>query len=199
MILHGYRLSGHSRRAELMLNLLGLPHEFREVDLASGAQKNPAFLRLNAFATVPVLEDGEIIIADSAAILVYLALRYDPSRRWLPENAETAAQIQRWLSVAQGPVFNGPAKARMAKLFGAAFNHAEATAVAQILLKNLDAELSRRPFLVGNTATLADIAVYSYVAKAPDGEVMLDAFHSVRSWLQRIEALPGFIAMPDWG
>ena len=117
IVLHGFPLSGHSHRAELMLNLLGLPYEFRLVDLAKGEQHGAAFLALNPFGTVPVIEDGDVVIADSVAILVYLATRYDPARRWLPTDPVQAAQVQRWLSVAQGPVFNGPALARIVKLF----------------------------------------------------------------------------------
>src|SRR3978361_1666409 len=117
--LYGARRSGHSHRAELMLNLLNLPYEFRQVDLSGGAQKQPTFLRLNPFGTVPVIKDGDVVVADSVAILVYLALKYDPSRTWLPTDPLKAAQVQRWLSVAQGDVFNGPCKARLVQLFGA--------------------------------------------------------------------------------
>ncbi len=196
IVLHGFRLSGHSHRAELMLKILDLPYEFRHVDLAAGEQRTPAFLALNPFGTIPVIEDDDFVLADSAAILVYLATRYDPERRWLPEDPVQAAQIQRWLSVAQGPVFNGPATARIVKLFGGPGDHQRAVAVAGRLLKVLDGELRQRSFLVGEQPSLADIAVYSYVAWAPQGEVSLDGFAAVRSWLARVEALPGFLALP---
>jgi glutathione S-transferase len=196
IILHGFRLSGHSHRAELMLNLLGLAYEFRNVDLRAQAQKTPAFLALNPFGTVPVIEDGDIVIADSVAILVYLASRYDPARRWLPTDAVEAANVQRWLSVAQGPVFNGPCKARLVKVFGAAHDYAQTLAVAQGLLGVLEEAVTHEPFLAGSRPTLADVAVYSYVARAPEGGIPLDAFTGVRDWLKRIEALPGFLPMP---
>jgi glutathione S-transferase len=196
LALHGFKLSGHSHRAELMLNLLGLPYEFRNVDLRTRDQRSPAFLRLNPFGTVPVLEDGDFIIPDSVAILVYLASLYDPARRWLLEDIEVTTRIQCWLSVAQGPVLNGPAKARMAKHFGKSYNHAEAVVEAQELLEILEGELGRHQYLVGDSATLADIAVYSYVARAPEGGVALDEFHAVQAWLRRVEALPRFAPMP---
>jgi glutathione S-transferase len=196
IVLHGFRLSGHSHRAELMLKILDLPYEFRHVDLAAGEQRTPAFLALNPFGTIPVIEDGDFVLADSAAILVYLATRYDPQRRWLPEDPVQAALIQRWLSVAQGPVFNGPAAARIIKLFGGPGDHQRAVTVAGRLLKVLDGELRQRSFLVGEQPTLADIAVYSYVAWAPQGEVSLDDFAAVRMWLERVESLPGFSALP---
>ena len=138
IILHGAKLSGHSHRAELMLNLLGLDYEFRAVDLAAGAQRQPEFLRRNPFGAVPVIEDSDIVVADSVAILVYLALKYDADRVWLPTDPWAAAQVQRWLSVAQGDVFNGPCKARLSKVFGAPFDHGEAVSVAERLLKLLD-------------------------------------------------------------
>ena len=124
IILHGgSRLSGHCHRAELMLRLLGLPYEYRTIDLRKGEHRTPAFLALNPFGTVPVIEDGEIIVPDSVAILVYLASRYDSARRWLPADPIGAAKVQRWLSVAQGPVFNGPNTARLIKLFGRPGDH----------------------------------------------------------------------------
>jgi len=199
IILHGARLSGHSHRAELMLNLLGLDYEFRAVDLAAGAQRRPEFLALNPFGTVPVIEDGDVVVADSVAILVYLARKYDASHRWLPENPFAAAQVQRWLSVAQGDVFNGPCKARLVKVFAAPFDHGQAVKVAERLLKILDAHISESAFFTGAAPTLADVALYSYIAKAPEGGVELEAFANVQAWLKRVEALPGFLAMPKAG
>lgn len=196
IVLHGFKLSGHSHRAELMLRLLDLPYEFRAVDLKNGEQKTPAFLALNPFGTVPVIEDGATVVADSCAILVYLASRYDPARRWLPTEPTAAAEVQRWLSVAQGPVFNGPAAARIIKLFGRPGDHQRALATAQALLKVLEGELQTGAFLIGEAPTLADVAVYSYVARAPEGEVSLDPYPAVRGWLERVEALPGFLPLP---
>jgi len=196
IVLHGFRLSGHSHRAELMLNLLRLPYEFRHVDLAQGAQLRPQFLALNPFGIVPVIEDGAVVVADSVAILVYLATRYDPERRWLPTDPVEAAQVQRWLSVAQGPVFNGPCAARLVKLFKRDLDYERAVATAERLFAVLEPYLDGRDFLVGNGATLADVALYSYIAQAPEGEVSLQPYPAIRAWLARIEALPNFLAMP---
>lgn len=64
------------------------------------------------------------------------------------------------------------------------------------LLKVIDAELAKGPFLVGDQATIADIANYSYIAHAPEGNVSLEPYRNVRAWLARVEALPGFVPMP---
>lgn len=195
IVLHGFRLSGHSHRAELFLSLLGLPFEFRQVDLAAGAHKQPAFLAKNAFGQVPVIEDGEVVIADSTAILVYLATRYAPGQ-WLPQDPAGAAEVQRWLSVASGLIAFGPAAARLVTVFKASLDADEAIARSHALLAVLQRVLAGRNWLVGTQPTIADVAIYTYVAHAPEGNVSLDAYPDVRAWLARIEALPGFVPMP---
>ena len=196
IILHGFKKSGNSHRAELMLRLLDLPFEFREVDLARGEQKTEAFRKLNIFGQVPVIDDGGVIVADSSAILVYLARKYDPAGLWLPEDAEAAARIQRWLSVAQGPLINGPARARLFNVFNAPVDHAQAKDIAEKLFATLEKALGGVSFFVGPRATIADVALYSYTAHAPEGGVSLEPYPIIRAWLGRIEALPGFAPMP---
>lgn len=194
--LHSFPLSGHAHRARLMLALLGLKAEVVDVDLRGGAQKQPDFLAMNAFGQVPVLEDGETVIADSNAILVYLAGKYDRSGKWLPGNPATAAQVQRWLSVAAGQLAMGPARARMVVLFKSPFDHDGCKQVATQLFKVMEQHLQGRDWLAAAHATIADIALYSYTAHAPEGDVPLDAYPNIRAWLARIEALPGFVPMP---
>lgn len=196
ILLHGFPLSGHSHRAELMLRLLGLPFDFHQIDLAGSEQRGEAFLKLNPFGTVPVIEDDGIVIADSCAILVYLATKYDPEGAWLPRDAKGAAEVQRWLSVAQGPVFNGPCCARLVNVFGMDFDHARATAVAERLFVTLDGVVDGRTFFVGERPTIADVALYSYIAHAPEGGVALTPHPHLTAWLRRVEALPGFAPMP---
>lgn len=193
--LYNFPKSGHAHRIELMLSLLNLPTELVFVDLAKGVHKQPDFLALNSFGQVPVIDDNGTVIADSNAILVYLAKKYD-NGTWLPEEPVAAARVQRWLSVAAGPLAFGPAAARLVTVFGASFNTDEVIARAHTLLKVIDAELAKTPFLAGSTATIADIANYSYIAHAPEGNVSLEPYPNVRSWLARIEALPRFVPMP---
>jgi glutathione S-transferase len=193
---HGFPLSGHAHRVELMLSLLGLGFERIEVDLVNGAHKQPGFLAKNPFGQIPVIEDGDVTLADSNAILVYLATRYDRDRSWLPQDAIAAAQIQRWLSVAAGELAHGPAAARLVALFGLPLDAARARTIAVSLYTVLEAHLKAQRFLVGSTPTIADVALYSYTAHAPEGGVSLEPYPNVRAWLARIEALPGFVAMP---
>ena len=195
--LYGYKLSGHSHRAELMLRLLGLPFAFQEIDIFAGAQRTEAFLKLNPFATVPVIDDGGTVVADSVAILVYLANRYDPDGEWLPADPVQAAAVQRWLSAAQGLLAFGPARARVILKFKRNYDLGAAQDLAARLFKVLDAELAQRPFLTGARPTLADVALYSYTAVSPEGGIDLAQYPAIQPWLKRVEALPGFEGMPQ--
>lgn len=192
--LYRFALSGHSHRAQLMLSLLALPHELIEVDLLAKQQKTASFLQLNPFGQVPVIDDAGTIVADSNAILVYLASRYDDGA-WLPRAPGAAAQVQRWLSLAAGPLAFGAAAARVARVFGAALDAEAAKTRAHALFTVTNDVLSNTPFLCGSTPTIADIAHYTYTAHAPEGDVMLEPYRAVRAWLARIEALPGFVPM----
>jgi glutathione S-transferase len=187
-------LSGHAHRAELFLSLLDLPFETIDVDLVRGEQKKPEFLALNPFGQVPVIQDGDVTLADSNAILTYLALRYDDSGRWLPRDAVGAAQVQRWLSIAAGPLVNGPGNARVNALFRRP-QDPRCADLANTLLTRIDEHLASRVFLAAEWPTIADIALYTYTSHAPEGGVSLAPHANVRAWLARIEALPRFVGM----
>lgn len=192
--LYRHPLSGHSHRVQLFFALAGIDHETIDVDLMKGAHKQPDFVAMHPFGQVPVIDDAGTVIYDSNAILVYAATRYaDP--RWLPTDAAGAAAVQAWLSVAAGQIAFGPAAARLVTVFGANYNAEELIARAHGVLTVMERELGKRTFLAGDSATIADIAGYSYIAHAPEGNVSLTDYPNVRAWLSRIEALPGFVPM----
>ena len=193
--LYHFPLSGHAHRVQLFLSLLGLPVEIQPVNLLKGEHKSPGFLAMNPFGQVPVLQDGDVTLADSNAILTYLALRYDDAGQWLPRDPVKAALVQRWLSAAAGPLAFGPGNARIAVLFKRPRDE-RAFELSANLLKVMDGVLAQQRFLVpGDVPTLADIALYTYTAHAPEGGVSLQAYAQVRRWLAEIEALPGFVGM----
>jgi len=192
--LHGVTLSGHVHKVALFLHLLGVP--FTTVEAGRDQRATEAFLRLNPLGQIPVLEDGDVVLADSNAILVYLAKRYDPTGRWLPETPVEAAKVQRWLSISAGEIRFGPANARAVHLFGLKTNLADAYAVAARLLGFMEATLSAQDWLAGAAPTLADVACYPYVASAPEGGVDLAPYPAVRAWIAQFEALPGVTPMP---
>lgn len=184
--------SGHSHRARLFLSLLGAEFELVEVDLAACQHKSADFLRMNTFGQVPVLEDDGLAIADSNAILVYLARKFGRTD-WCPDDAQGTARVQRWLSVAAGQLVQGRANARLVTLFGAKFDAQTAIDRAYALLAVIEEELEQTGWLAADHPTIADLAIYSYVARAPEGNVGLDGYPRITAWLERIEALPGFV------
>jgi glutathione S-transferase len=192
--LYQYPLSGHCHRVQLFLALLGIPHELILVDLKNAEQKSAEFLAMNRFGQVPVIDDAGLLLADSNAILVYLAGRYG-NGTWLPKDPVGAAATQRWLSVAAGPLANGPATLRAAKVFKRTIDEKEVAARSGALLAVMDAELEQRAYLTGDRPTIADLAMYTYTAHAPEGGLSLEPYRKTCVWLARIESLPGFVPM----
>ena len=92
-------------------------------------------------------------------------------------------------------LIDGPAAARLVNVFNATLDLATAQAKAATLLDVMEATLKGQSFLVGNERRLADIAMYAYVAHAPEGGVSLAPYTEVRAWLSRVEALSGFVPM----
>jgi glutathione S-transferase len=193
--LYGHEMSGNSYKARLLLELLKIEYEWVKVDLMTGAHKSPEYLALNPFGQVPLLIDGETKLADAQAILVYLARQYGGDL-WLPLEALPLAQIVRWLSTTAGEVRQGPENARLHYLFGAtAINIERAHQKAEYILTQLDQHLSTRTWLEFERITIADIAVFPYVALARDGKVELDAYPNVLAWIDRVKQIPGYLPM----
>ncbi len=193
MKLYYHPLSGHSHRARLFLSLTDTPCKLILIDLAKSEQKAPEFLALNRFGQLPVLDDEGTVIADSAAILIYIATKRGLTD-WLPNDPIGAAAVQRWLSVAAGQIAFGPAAARLITLFGAGFNAAEVIGRAHAVLQHIDAELADKQWIIGSDSpTIADVALYSYIDRAPEGNVDIAPYANVAAWLKRIEGLPGFV------
>lgn len=194
VIIHSFPLSGHAHRVELFASLAGINHEVRNVDLANGEHKKEPFISLNPTGQVPTIEDGDIVISDSNAILVYLARKYAPA--YLPQDLELEAQVQKFLTLAAGELAFGPAAARLINVFNAPIDHEFTKVVSQKVLTKLEAHMINRDFLVGNSPTIADVAIYSYTAHAPEGDISLSPYPNVRRLLANIESLSGFKAMP---
>jgi glutathione S-transferase len=193
--LYDFPLSGHGHRARLLLSLLNIDYENIEVDLRQGQQKSAEFQRLNPFGQIPVLVDGDVVIRDSNAILVYIANKFAPD--WNPSEPSDAGQVQAWLTTASKEIAGGPGAARLVTVFKSPQDHGKLIDQSHALLRQIDKHLENRDWLALDIPTIADVSAYSYIATAPEGDVSLGAYPSVRAWLARIEALPGFVGMPS--
>ena len=189
--IYSFPLSGHSHRVILFASLAGLAHEVIDLDLANGEHKKEPYLSINPAGQVPAIVDGMNSISDSNAILVYLARKYAPM--FLPEDPTSEAEVQKYLSLAAGEIAFGPAAARLINVFNADLDRDFAHSIAAKVLAKLESALEGKDFLVGNKPSIADVAIYSYVAHAPEGDVSLEPYPNVRRHLQNIESLDGFV------
>lgn len=193
--LYDMSLSGNCHKARMLLSFLSLPYRLRPVDLANGEQRSTQYIQLNPFGQVPVLDDDGLIIRDSQAILVYLAKRYG-GEAWWPDDAYQLAQITAWLSTAANDIFNGPALLRVHYKFGRAIDVAKARQTADKVLGIVDSHLESHDWLVGESVSIADLAVYPYLALAPEGGIDIGAYPNIVAWFGRIRSMPGYVSMP---
>lgn len=191
--LYDFPLSGHAHRVRLMLSLLDLEYQRVHVKLDQGEHQKDIFTKLNPFQQVPVLDDNGVIIRDSVAILCYLASKYNPI--WYPLDPESIANVQQWLAIATKEIAAGPASARLVNVFGAQLDHKKIIEQSHHLLNIIDNHLNGRQWLALDEVSIADVAAYSYIAHAPEGDVSLSSYSNINDWLVRVEKLPGFIAM----
>ena len=194
--IYGHEVSGNAYKVKLLASLLGIEYEWVRVDLMKGEHKSPEYLARNPFGQVPILEDGDVTLADAQAILVYLARTYGGDD-WLPMDAVGLAQVVRWLSIAAGEVRQGVENARLFHLFGEGtkINIERATLKSQFILNQLNQHLRDRLWLEFERPTIADVAVFPYVALAKDGKIELDNYPHVLSWIERVKQLPNFVGM----
>jgi glutathione S-transferase len=192
----GHEISGNSYKVKLLLSLLSLEYEWIKVDLMKGEQKSLKYLELNPFGQVPLLVDGDLKLADAQAILVYLARQYGGDK-WLPIDGLSLAKVVRWLSITAGEVRQGPEHARLYHLFGAGtnINIDRATQKSEFILTQLNEHLSTRTWLEFDRPTIADVAIFPYIALARDGKIDLDIYPHILSWIDRFKQLPGYIPM----
>lgn len=200
MKLYDYVLSASCYKVRLMAALMGVKLHTEAVDFHPGrAHKSLAFRAMNPAGTLPVLVDGDLVLTESTAMLVYLA-QISKAGEWLGQGPSQTAQIQQWLAFsARLGASLGLARLHDMLLYPGDIDALRAAGVE--VLRELDANLAEarfagRIFLVGDTPTIADIACFPNVALAPDGGVSLDHYPSVRLWSRAIRALPGFIEMP---
>ncbi len=190
--LYEHPLSGNCYKVRLLLALLGLDYQSEQVDILKGASQTAEFKQMNPRGQIPVLRDGEALIWDSMAILVYLARRYGGDA-WRPSDALGEAQVMQWLALSENELLYGLARARAVKVLGRPFDLAQCQAEGHAGLGVLEGRLQESEWLIGERPTIADIACYPYVRLAPMGEVSLEGYPAVRSWMARLEALPAFV------
>ena len=192
-------VSGNCHKVRQMLELLGRPYRWVEVDSARGGTRTPAFLAMNPNGRVPIVEreDGSVL-AESNAILCWLA----DGTPWLPADAWQRAQALAWMFFEQYSHEPYIAVARFIRGWTAADSPRRAElprlrARGHEALAVMDRHLASHPWFTGDAFGVADIALHAYTGVAHQGGFDLAPYPAVRDWLERVRATPGFLPMPD--
>jgi glutathione S-transferase len=189
-------VSGNSFKVRVLASILNVPYEKVYVDWPTREHKSPAFLELNRRGQVPVMEIEGRVLWDSTAHLVYIARKFG-GEDWLPSDPLDMAEVMQWLSFAQNEVNFGLQRARGVLVYGGRQEVYERA--REDSLKALDVltwHLGKgHDWLALGRPTLADIAVYPYVMRAPEAAIDLGPYPEVRAWIARCEALPGWLTL----
>lgn len=195
MKLYDLEPSGNCYKVRLFAALAGIELQIEPVDFMNGEHKKSPLIDLNPLGELPVLVDGSYVVRDSQAILLYLAGAYG-GLAWWPAYPKGQAEIMQWLSFAANQVQHSLSAARLVKKFGYALDYEAAVAKSTTVLEWLDQHLQQHAWLAIGRPSIADCAVYPYVALAAEGGVDVTPYAQVVSWMQRLEALPGYLAKP---
>lgn len=204
--LYDYHLDENGFRVRLLLSMLGLSFETVAVDKAPGReQEKPHMLALNPTGTLPILEDGDVRLFGTVAILAYLVRAYKPDSPWLPADAADFGRVQQWLGFSTREL-KPAVDAREAALFtseGASDSDLKAARKAfRIMNDHMTVrQIEGFDWFVGTSPTLADLALLPSFALSRDSGIDHDEYPALRRWLRRFRALPGFITMsgvPDY-
>lgn len=201
MKLYDLERSGNCYKIRLFLSLIGIEYTKVPVDLQAGENRTSEFLSMNPNGLIPVLVDGSETIYDSIAILSYLAKVY-ADESWFPGEPVQFSKVIRWLAFEQSEVRYGLARARVIALknpstLGSTGTLEESQVIGKLALKILNKKLSKSTWLADSRqATICDIACYPYTAMSNDGGVSVEPYPAVIRWIEDIERLDGYIALP---
>ena len=195
MKLYNVSYSGNSYKARLLLAHLGVPCEIVEVDILKGASRTADFLKINPNGRTPVLDDDGFILAESNAILAYLAR----GTKYLPDERKAFGLVFQWLFFEQ--YSHEPFIATSRFWLQHKPDSPERTAMLAAkrdggwaALNVMEDHLAKNNFFVGGYS-IADIALFAYTHVSHEGGFQLDDFPMIRAWLERVKAQAGFVPM----
>jgi glutathione S-transferase len=197
MLLYNSAVSGNCFKVRLLAAQLGIPLDLRELSVVDRTNRPDVLGGLNPALRVPtlVLDDGRPL-AESNAILWYLG----DGTAYVPDDPYERAQVLQWQFFEQYQHEPAIAVVRFLVAFsGEPEQHAELikarTEQGYVALDAMEGHLSGRTFLVGERYTLADISLYAYTHVAHEGGFDLAGYPAIRSWLERVAAQPGHVAI----
>jgi glutathione S-transferase len=184
--------SGNSYKVRILLEQLELPYEMKFVDTSIDEHKSEAFRTgYNPRGQVPVLQDDDTIVWDSAACLVYLARR-ENRLDWLPVEPRGMAEVMQWLAMGGTELQFGLQYARRGMTRGRwiAGTLDQLQAIGRLGLEALEWRLESHGWLALDHVTIADIACFPYVETAHEAQIDLRPYPAVAAWVERCRSLP---------
>jgi glutathione S-transferase len=195
MLLYDSPVSGNCYKVRLLLAHLGIPYERQTVDVLDRSNRRELLGHLNPGLTVPtlVLDDGRPL-GESAAILWY----FGEGTRFVPEDAYARAQVLQWMFFEQYQLEPTIAVVRFWVAYSGRPEEFEPERESKMkggerALRRLERGLDGRDYLVGDSLTLADIALYGYTHCSEEGGFSLEPYPAVRAWLRRVASEPGHV------
>jgi glutathione S-transferase len=193
--LYDSAISGNAYKVRLLLAHLGRPYEIVPVDILSGESRTAEFLAMNPNGRTPVLDDDGFVLAESNAILAYLAR----GTRFLPDERQRWALVLQWMFFEQYSHEPFIATSRFLLQHRPDSDERAAALAARreggwSALRVMEDHLTRNGYFVGDYS-IADIALFAYTHVSDEGGFPLDDFPRIRSWMQRVSTQPGFVAM----
>ena len=199
--LYDYQASGNCYKLRLLMKFLGLEYETVAIDFYPGKQhKSAAFLKINPLGQIPVLDDGGLCLRDAQAILVYLASKYDPDRKWYPEDPAVMGKVSMWLAFADS-ITGTASAARLRDTFFYDYDVEKCRAGARRLFRVLEEHLwfaeqeDHEWIATREHPTVADIACFPYIMLSEEGGISREDYPAIRRWTDRFKRVPGFIPM----
>jgi glutathione S-transferase len=192
--------SSNGRKAVALARQLQIAHELIEVNVYRGEGRNADFLALNPFGKVPTLVDGDFVLWESNAILIYLSEAHGDFRAWARE-PRRRAELARWLfweSAHWQPVLTQVLREHAGHIMAPAYVQAPSAEprwdAPQLtaLLQHLEQRLQQTPFLGGDELTLADFSVIAMTIYFRRLGFPFASYPALGAWYERTHALPGW-------
>ena len=199
-VLHEDPFSGNCYKIRLTAALVGVALERRFYDITKGETRTPEFLaKVNANGRIPVLEMGDRFLPESGAACWYLAY----GSALIPTDRFAQADMLRWMFFEQYNHEPNVATLRfwLGKLGEENLSDQQRAQLSakrsagEAALRLMDEHLATHDWFVGNSITLADIALYAYTHVCEPGGFQLADYPHIQRWIARVAAVPGYVAM----
>ncbi|MBI1859056.1 MAG: glutathione S-transferase family protein [Candidatus Melainabacteria bacterium] len=198
LVLYDHIESQNGYKVRLALSNLKIAYEFRQMDMMGGEHKKDWFLKLNPHGKIPTIQDGDVSVWESNAILLYLGRRFAPNNL-IPQDVTKLGIMLEWIFFETSMLQTSLQPLRFISIFIPKEKQDQAEVIklkekSMKALKTLDEYLSKHKFLADDYS-MADIACYGQIFPAPEFGLDMSQFKNIKEWQKRVESQPGYIEM----